>query len=132
MTSVPPCRSSNRSPGYGRARLWVGISAVGTLVTLAAAALAAGLPTWVDARVGPGLGAALMPLAMYVATHAAVQLPFDFFGGYFLPMWYGRSRLGIRNFLGRCLLHRGDAAGAHLAIRGDEGSGREGGPRRGT
>ena len=101
MTSVPPCRSSNRSPGYGRARLWVGISAVGTLVTLAAAALAAGLPTWVDARVGPGFGAALMPLAMYVAAHAAVQLPFDFFGGYFLPMWYGRSRLGIRTFLGR-------------------------------
>lgn len=101
MTSIVASLPSGRSPGYGRARLWVGISAVGTMVTVAITALITGLPNWVDAQVGRGLGTALLPLALYALTHAAVQLPFDLFGGYLLPTWYGRSGLGMWAFLGR-------------------------------
>jgi hypothetical protein len=95
--------SEGRAPGYGRARLWVGISGVGTMVTLTTAALAAGLPAAVDAMVSPGVGAAALALAVYSISHAAVQLPFDLFGGHLLPVWYGRSRQGLRTFLGRLL-----------------------------
>ncbi|MBM3979911.1 MAG: SDR family oxidoreductase [Planctomycetes bacterium] len=78
-------------PGYGRARLWLGMSAVGTLVVLAVLALVLGLP----ASLGPGADAPpeqhLLGLAGFVLIYALVQLPFDVFGGYLLPRRYGRS-----------------------------------------
>jgi hypothetical protein len=88
-------------PGYGRARLWLGIAGVGTVVTLAAGALAAGLPAAVDARTGPSPLAAVVALAVYAAAHAAVQLPFDLLGGYVLPRRYGRSVPPLPTFVGR-------------------------------
>lgn len=102
-TSPPYALSHHRPAGYGRARLWIGISAVGTVVALAAVALVAGLPARVDAWVGPGLWATVLTLAMYAAVHAVVQFPFDMFGGYLLPVWYSRSRPGILTFLRRLL-----------------------------
>ncbi len=100
ITNAP---SDDRVPGYGRARLWVGITAVGSIVTLATGALVSGLPAAVDKLVSPGLGSTLLALAAYAASHAAIQLPFDLFGGYLLPVWYGRSGHGRRTFLGRLL-----------------------------
>ena len=100
MTNTP---SDGRVPGYGRARLWVGITAVGSIVTLAPGALVAGLPAAVDTLVSPGLGSTLPALAAYAAAHAAIQLPFDLFGGYLLPAQYGRSGHGRLIFLGRLL-----------------------------
>lgn len=100
MTNTP---SDGRVPGYGRARLWVGITAVGSIVTLATGALVAGLPAAVDTLVSPGLGSTLPALAAYAAAHAAIQLPFDLFGGYLLPAQYGRSGHGRLIFLGRLL-----------------------------
>jgi hypothetical protein len=92
-----------RVPGYGRARLWIGISAVGTVVTLTAWALVARVPAAVDAWVGSGLGASLLVMSGYAATHALVQLPFDVFGGHLLPTWYGRSERGLGRFVGTLL-----------------------------
>ena len=100
MTNTP---SDGRVPGYGRARLWVGITAVGSIVTLATGALVSGLPAAVDKLVSPGLGSTLLALAAYAASHAAIQLPFDLFGGYLLPAQYGRSGHGRLIFLGRLL-----------------------------
>ena len=105
----PPAR---RSSGYGRARLWLGITAVGTFVTLAGGALAAGLPAAVDARTGPSAWAAVPALALFAAAHAAVQMPFDLFGGYLLPLRYGRAVPGAATFLVR--LARGVAVYAAL------------------
>ena len=42
-------------------------------------------------------------MAAYAAAHAAIQLPFDLFGGYLLPAQYGRSGHGRLIFLGRLL-----------------------------
>ena len=81
--------------GYGRARLCVGISAVGTWVLIATAGLTFGGPRWfADAwsgRIGGGVGGETSALLMFVVVYAAVQLPFDLMGGYLLPRAYGRS-----------------------------------------
>jgi len=78
-------------PGYGRARLWLGMSAVGTLVVMAVLALALGLPTALapDADAPPQHH--VSGLAGFALIYALVQLPFDVFGGYLLPRRYGRS-----------------------------------------
>jgi len=90
-----------RVPGYGRARLWVGITGVGTFVALSAAALAVGLPAAVEGRTESGVWAAVTTLALFAAAHAALQLPFDLLGGYLLPRRYNRSRPDMAVFLAR-------------------------------
>ncbi|MEO0965525.1 MAG: hypothetical protein AAFY08_10425 [Planctomycetota bacterium] len=84
---------------YGRARLWVGITGVGTWVVLATAILTYGLPFgWYDAMpVDAALGVLLQCLVVY----AVVQAPFDFLGGWYLPRRYGRSTPGLPVFLAR-------------------------------
>jgi len=78
-------------PGYGRARLWLGISAVGTFVTLAVLALALDLPNTLARTLNPSLGAQLLGLLAFVVTYGLIQLPFDILGGYVLPWRYGRA-----------------------------------------
>ncbi|MCY2976854.1 MAG: DUF2867 domain-containing protein [Planctomycetota bacterium] len=86
-------------PGYGRARLWLGISGVGTMVTLAAAALTFGIiPSFMPARTA-GLGAQIAGLAGFFALYMLIQLPFDFLGGYWLPKGYGRSHPPLGTFV---------------------------------
>ncbi len=69
---------------YARARLWLGISGVGTWVVLAMAGL-----RWQWGGLVDGLPVA-GALAGLVAVHLAVQLPFDWFGGMRLPTRFGR------------------------------------------
>jgi hypothetical protein len=96
--------------GYGRARLWLGMAAVGTLVTFAALALA------LAGRFAPDLEAPpetqLLGLAGFALFYAVVQLPFDVFGGHLLPRWYGRSHPPPGRYLAG--LARGVAA--HTAV----------------
>ncbi|MCX7429627.1 MAG: DUF2867 domain-containing protein [Planctomycetia bacterium] len=105
----PP--SQQHAPGYGRARLWLGMSAVGTMVVLATAGLALGLPR----RLLPSsetLAGDVTGLAGFVLAYAALHLPFDLFGGYLLPKWYGRRHPSMRLFLAR--LARG--VGVHSTL----------------
>jgi hypothetical protein len=99
---------TRRFPTYGRARLWLGISAVGTMVTLAAGALvfdAAGALV----RVIPNpVGA----LAAFVALYAAAHLPFDILGGFVLPRRHGRAHPAPVRFA--AILLRGVALHATL------------------
>lgn len=87
--------------GYGRARLWLGISAVGTIVVLSVASLAIDLPGRLANAFGPSLAGSLILLGVFLLTYAIVQVPFDLFGGYLLPRRFGRAhpplgRFGVR------------------------------------
>jgi uncharacterized protein YbjT (DUF2867 family) len=76
--------------GYGRARLWLGISAVGTMVTLATAALLTDLPARLATQFESSFSGQMMLIVAFLLAYAAVQLPFDILGGYALPRRYGR------------------------------------------
>lgn len=86
-------------PGYGRSRLWLGITAVGTIVVLSALALAFDAPGFLNELTGESPVGTLVGLAAFVAVYALVQLPFDLFGGYLLPRAYGRSHPPLRDFV---------------------------------
>lgn len=105
-------RLAPAASGYGRARLWLGMSAVGTVVTLAALALALGLA----GRVAPDPAAPpetqVLGLAGFALAYALVHLPFDVVGGYLLPRRYGRSHPPPGRYLAG--LARGVAA--HTAV----------------
>ena len=91
--------------GYGRARLWLGMSAVGTLVSLAAFVLAMGLTSQVAPDVQAAPEAQWLGLVAFVLIYAVVQLPFDLFGGYLLPRRYGGAHPPLGRYL--CGLARG-------------------------
>ena len=86
--------------GWARERLWLGMSNVGAWVVAAAVAVAAGVPEL-------GLGA-WDPVGWAIAI-AAVQLPFDAVGGWWLPRRHGRSGEGA----GAWALRWARAAAAH-------------------
>ena len=86
---------------YARSRLWLGVFAVGTLVTLATVSLLLGIPSLAGAQAGPGGGLRLLVAGALVV--GAVLFPFDVLGGYILPWEYERSRENLASFLGRWL-----------------------------
>lgn len=75
---------------YARSRLWLGVSAVGSLVLIVAGALAFQLPY----RLLPA--APLHPLAEtlwlvgLLTAYSVIHWPFDYLGGYHLPCQFGR------------------------------------------
>lgn len=118
-TSPPmdPIAPSSSKSGYGRARLWLGISAVGTLVVASVTALALDLPTNAMTFFEPSLIGQLLMVAAFLGIYAAVQSPFDVLGGYVLPRHFGRAHQPFLKFVGSLL--RGIAAHtAMLAIIG--------------
>ena len=77
---------------YGRARLLLGITGVGSLVTISVIALVLGLP---GRLLSPDrvLGISqLGQLATFSATFMLWLIPLDFLGGYLLPSRFGRSK----------------------------------------
>ena len=76
---------------YARARLWLGVSAVGTFVVLAIAALALGFPRSFLAGFSPSLVGDAAGLARVLALYVVVSLPFDVMGGFVLQRKFGRS-----------------------------------------
>ena len=94
-----PLAGDGRSRGYGRARLWLGISAVGSLVTLCTLGLSFDIARMVQQRVDSDTLGTLAALLLFVLAHAAIQLPFDLFGGYLLPRHFGRSHLPLGSYL---------------------------------
>jgi len=104
----------DETPGYGRARLWLGMSGVGSIVVLAAAGLIFDLPTRMLPPADAPLASQLRGLVGFVLAYAAVQLPFDLFGGYLLPKWYRRKHPSLGGFLAG--LARGVAVHAGILI----------------
>ena len=95
--------------GYGRARLWLGVSGVGSLVVLSGAALALGLPASLARVFGGSLSESVITLLVFLLGYALVHAPFDAFGGYALPKRFGRAHPP----LGRFALDLLRAAGLH-------------------
>ena len=89
--------------GYGRARLWLGISAVGAMVTLTSAALATGFPAWLSDRFAPTPSGQVLMLVTFLLAYAVIHLPLDIIGGYSLPRRYGRGHLPAPRFARRLL-----------------------------
>ncbi len=107
--SAPPADS-----GYGRARLWLGMSGVGTVVVASTVALATDLPTRGAEVFGSGVVGQATLLMTFVIVHAVVHLPFDVFGGYVLPRRYGRRHPPRARFVSA--LGRGVAVQAVVLI----------------
>lgn len=113
-----PGESGQTKPtGYGRARLWLGISGVGTMVVLAAASLALDMPHWLASVFGDSLASQTLMLLVFVLTYAIVQAPFDLFGGYLLPERFGRTHPPAGRF-GLSLLRGASLHAALLLILG--------------
>ncbi len=99
MSTIP--LATPRVLTYARARLFLGTSAVGTLVVLSALALVLDLPGRF-LPTAPGawpIDAAW--IALVVALHVAVLAPFDLFAGLLVPREYGRTSEPLGRFLGR-------------------------------
>ncbi len=109
-----PSRGNVVSSGYGRARLWLGISAVGTIVTLATLGLAFDVPGLVQRLVDSKGSSGILALAAFFLVYVAIQLPFDVLGGYLLPRRFGRSHPPLGAYL--IGLARGIAAHSTLLI----------------
>lgn len=76
---------------YARARLWLGIAGVGSLVMLSSIALILGWPSQFLSNQTSFGSSELFQLAVLTAAFMFWQLPFDFLGGYFLPARYQKS-----------------------------------------
>jgi uncharacterized protein YbjT (DUF2867 family) len=107
-----PDITSENAMGYGRARLWLGISGVGTMVTLATLALIFDLPERLAGMFDSSLAGQLLMLLAFLLTYAIIQVPFDVLGGYILPKRFGRSHPSFVRFTGG--LARG--AGLHTLL----------------
>jgi hypothetical protein len=70
----------------GKARLWTGISCVGTLVTLAAAMLISDFPNRLFAETLSGGLEIFIAFLMFFASAALLLLPFDLIGGIWIPV----------------------------------------------
>ena len=69
----------------GKARLWTGISCVGTLVTIAATMLAADLPNVLFATAESDGLADCVAIFVFFTAAAVLLMPFDFIGGIVIP-----------------------------------------------
>jgi uncharacterized protein YbjT (DUF2867 family) len=108
------------APGYGRARLCLGMSGVGTIVVLATVGLAFGLPARLLPAAGGPLAGEVAGLAGFVLAYAAAHIPFDLFGGYLLQRRYGRRHPPLGQFVGSLArgvsVHSALLFGAALAL----------------
>jgi hypothetical protein len=76
---------------YARARLWLGITGVGSLVTIATIALCTGFPkTLLGTETAYGVGS-LLQLSAVTGLFMLWLMPLDFLGGFILPARFGKS-----------------------------------------
>ena len=91
--------SSTGQSGYGRSRLWLGISAVGSIVVSSSIALAYRVPDLVNRLAGDTVLGTFAGLLVFILAYVALQFPFDLYGGYLLPLRHGRAHPSFRVFL---------------------------------
>ncbi len=92
MTHKPPMT-------YARARLWLGICGVGTLVVLAVSLLASHAPALILGGLGGTPATDAKWLFLTLAGAALALLPFDVLGGLVLPRSFGRPAPSTPRFL---------------------------------
>lgn len=85
---------------YARARLWLGICCVGTIVLVSLLALLLRIPARLLSTGTSGVGAEVGQLAAILFVYAVLSGPFDLIGGYVLPKEYGRTTVPFARFLG--------------------------------
>jgi hypothetical protein len=83
---------------YARARLFLGITTVGTMGTLCAVALFLRLPQQFFSISPINIAETAKGLAIIVGLYAAIALPFDFIGGYVLERVFNRDVPHLGNF----------------------------------
>ncbi|GJM25672.1 MAG: hypothetical protein DHS20C16_20870 [Phycisphaerae bacterium] len=83
---------------YARARLWLGIASVGTLVVAASTALVFGVPQKAFGMVTVGIRAEIVSWLQVLACFVLLSIPFDVLGGYWLPRAFGRKHPGFGTF----------------------------------
>ena len=90
-TTDTPAPRSAQMP-YGRRRLLLGVTAVGSTVVFALCALTAGLPQFVQDTLG-----SWRAIAVFFGVFALFHAGFDLLGGYLLPRWSSRrhNRLSV-------------------------------------
>ncbi|MEI7782254.1 MAG: SDR family oxidoreductase, partial [Planctomycetota bacterium] len=96
---APQTGSIDTLPGYGRARLWLGISGVGTMVVLSAAGLFLNASVQLFPRADAPLSTQIIGLLAFVLAYVAVQLPLDICGGFLLPRRFQRSHPPLTVYL---------------------------------
>jgi len=69
---------------YARSRLWLGVTGVGTWTLIAATGI------WRDWSAPHASGSLILDLLALAAVYVAIQAPFDWLGGYYLPRKFGR------------------------------------------
>ncbi|MEM7309648.1 MAG: hypothetical protein AAF682_23435 [Planctomycetota bacterium] len=90
-----------RTFSYARARLWLGISGVGTFVVLASALLTLDAPSRLLGGRGGSLAVDAALLFGVLVAAAALALPFDVLGGLVLPRRFGRPAPDAGRFAAR-------------------------------
>ena len=86
---------------YARARLWLGITGVGSLVTLSALALFFQWPSNLSTA-DQGLSwVQLSQLASFAGLFMLWLIPFDFLGGFWLPKKFGKSQDSFAAWMSR-------------------------------
>lgn len=83
---------------YGRSRLLLGVSAVGTWVVIASLALGLRVPSWVAEHTESSLVASIIAIAFIAVLALIVQSPFDLLGGYLLPKKHRRTSVSFGMF----------------------------------
>lgn len=112
--ATKPLVAVTGATGYGRARLWLGISGVGTMVVLAATSLALDMPHQLATVFDDSLASQTLMLLAFVLAYVIVQAPFDLFGGYLLPKRFGRAHPSAGRFVAGLL--RGASVHAVLLL----------------
>ncbi len=85
----------------GKARLWTGIGCVGTLVTIAAAMLAADVPNAVFATEASDALSEYVAILLFFMVAAGLLLPFDLIGGVLIPTTFESQSLKFGLWLRR-------------------------------
>lgn len=114
---------------YARARLWLGITGVGTIVMICALLLLFHVPSRYLSTSTSYSQRELSELLAILCFFLALSAPFDFLGGFLLPKKYGRAPVGFTRFLRRwlrgVLLQSGLFVGFSFVLLS---AGRSGGP----
>lgn len=84
---------------YARARLWLGITCVGTIVVITITLLLFRIPIRLLTTGADASWSDFSNLFAVMFAYAFVSGPFDFFGGYIFPKEYGKTANGFSSFL---------------------------------
>lgn len=98
LAGIKTSRQPIGSVSYAQARLWLGISSIGFQVVLAATALLLAVPQRLIPQLTAGLGSDTLAAVVIFLLLAAMQLPFDVFGGYLLPNRFTSSQQDPQTF----------------------------------